>query len=106
MGKVLVVFILDVFLSALLSLKSKLIAAAYTPSPLQPIEIISLRRDPQSQGCQLAVVMTPLLKSGRRKTKGALKNSGPQGAVEGPKKLKGPWIHNTSTKTFSDTFSL
>jgi hypothetical protein len=48
MGKVLVVFILDVSLLALLNLESKLIAAAYTPSPLHPIEIISLRRDPQS----------------------------------------------------------
>jgi hypothetical protein len=44
MGKVLVVFILDVSLSALLSLESKLISAAYTPSSLQPIEIISLEK--------------------------------------------------------------
>jgi hypothetical protein len=84
MGKVLVVFILDMSLSALLSLESKLIAAAYIPSPLHPIEIISLRRDPQSQGCQVAIFTAPLLKSGRRKTKGAAKNSGPQGAVKGP----------------------
>jgi hypothetical protein len=44
MGKVLVVFILDVSLSAILSLESKLIAATYTPSPLHPIEIISLEK--------------------------------------------------------------
>jgi hypothetical protein len=84
MGKVLVVFILDVSLLVLLIVESKLIAAAYTPSLLHPIEIISLRRDPQSQGCQVAVVTAPLLKSGRRKTKGAVNNSGPQGAVKGP----------------------
>jgi hypothetical protein len=44
MGKVLVVFILDVSLLVLLSLESKLIAAAYTPSHLHPIEIISLEK--------------------------------------------------------------
>jgi hypothetical protein len=32
----------------------------------------------------VAVVTAPLLKSGRRKIRGAMKNSGPQGAVKGP----------------------
>jgi hypothetical protein len=38
------------------------------------------------QGCQVAVVTAPLLKSGRRKSLGAVR--GREGAVEGSKRLK------------------
>jgi hypothetical protein len=46
----------------------------------------------RKQGCQVAVVTAPLLKSSRRKTSGAVKNPGPWGAV------KGPWKGQKGTK--------
>jgi hypothetical protein len=42
MGKVIVVFILDAYLSALLRLESKLIVAAYVHSPLPSFDTIEI----------------------------------------------------------------